>query len=122
MTNQPAYLDLDAIDTEVTLVIKLKGTEHKLVPITVDDFIANMATIEKMGTSGDVKAETELLIEMLSRSFPTIGKPVLWKLTLPQLNAIMAEAQKYSGQGAVTEEIRAKLAAEGNENPPIPKS
>jgi hypothetical protein len=122
MSASPTYLDLDAIETEVNLVVKLKGHEHRMVPITVQDFIQNMQIVQSMGTAGDITKEMELLITMLDKVFPTITRDELWKLTLPQLQAMFNMAQKLGGAEAVADEAKEKLAAEGNRNPRKPRS
>ena len=122
MTAQPNYLDLDAIDTEFTLVVKLDGTDHKLQPISLEDFVANLRKIQEMGVTTDPMQEVEMLVEMLSKAFPSIGEPRLRKLTLPQLSALMEKAREFNGENAVTREAKAQLASEGNANPQTPKS
>jgi hypothetical protein len=122
MSNQPNYLDLDAIGTEISLVVKLDGKDHQLQAISVDDFVTNLQIVQKMGTDVTVDQEIDLLVDMLSRAFPTIPKERLRKLTLPQLNALMSKAKEFNGQNAVTDEVKEKLKSEGAENPPKPMS
>jgi hypothetical protein len=116
------FIDLDAIDTDVTLVVKFKGAEHKMVAISVGDFVSNMRIIQDMGVASDPQKEMSLLIDMLDKVFPTITRDALWSLTLPQLQALFAKAQEFGGMNAVTDDVKQKLQAEGNENPLQPKS
>jgi hypothetical protein len=89
--------------------------EHKLAPLTVDDFIANTRAIEKF-TAGVVTAEAEIdmITGMLMRAFPTMTKEMLGRFTLPQLNKLVEFAQEHNGQ----KKVETEAAAEATENPP----
>jgi len=114
--NGPVYLDLDAIENEVEIVVKLNGKEHALQPITVDDFIYNTKLVQDLGTNPDFEKETMTIIKMLIRAFPTMTEEELRKLPLVKLNAILDFAQKHNGSKQV-EESMAEEAKEV-ENPP----
>lgn len=122
MTSNVTYIDLDAVKPEVALEVGLDGQKHALKPITVEEFIANLRLMEQMGATGSIEKETEILVEMLSRAFPTIGKERLWKLTVSQLNELLALAKRFNGQDRVSDDVKAELAAQGSENPPKPTS
>jgi hypothetical protein len=102
-------LDLDAIVPEKDVVLKLDKQDHPLVPVTVDNFVKNMKTMQKLGT-GQLDTETEkgLIVEMLEQVFPSVEKGRFGKLTMIQLNTLLNFARDNSGENDVQKE------AEGN--------
>ena len=116
--SNPTYLDLDAVDAEVDVTINFKGVKHKLVPITVEAFIANMKAVQKLGVSADTEAETNMLLEMLMHAFPTMTMADLRSMSLSQMAELMNFAKKYNGQEKTEQAMEAEAAA----NPPTPAS
>lgn len=115
MSSNMKYIDLDAVDPNANeVVIKLGGEEHKLVPITVEDFITNTKLVQSLGTSTDIEKEFEIVINMLCRSFPTIKEDQFRKLPLEKLNRILEIARANNGE----EEVKKEAEAEAQENPP----
>lgn len=106
------FIDLDSIVPENEVVVKLGDVRHTLVPITVEDFVANSKAIMNYA-KGDKTIEDELTLVtgMLLRAFPTMTQEMLNKLDLIKLNKLSEFAQKHNGQKKVEEQAAA-------ENPP----
>ena len=115
MTKQTAgkttYLDLDAVVADNEVVVKLGGVEHKLVPITLEDFVRNTKIVQDMGVTTDPETEMKLVTDMLFRAFPTMTPEITNKLTLIQLNTLMEFAQKHNGTKKVEKEAGDDAAA-----------
>lgn len=110
----PIVLDLDDLVKD-DFVVKLKGKEHKLHPVTLGTFLENIKDIEKIGKSASIEDEINLTRKMLQRAFPTMDVDDLDGLTLGQMNKILDFAYEHNGQKA-----NEKKATEegGNSNPP----
>lgn len=106
------YLDLDAVlpDTEVT--VKLGGVEHKLVPITLEDFVRNTKIVQVMGATTDPDKEMAMVTDMLFRAFPTMTQEITNKLTLVQLNRLMEFSMEHNGAKKVEQEAGKDAAAD----------
>jgi hypothetical protein len=93
MAKTPVYLDLDAVAPEKEIVVKLGGKEHTLVPVSVDDFVKNVAAMEDLaGSEGDLLKTMNILKNVVQRAFPTLDMETISKLTLPQLNSSPASS------------------------------
>lgn len=102
--NNVRYLDLDAVLAETPeVVIKLFGKEHKLAPLSVDDFLGNLKIVEKLGLNPSTEEEIAAVKQMLLKSFPTVGEEDLRKLTLSQLQRFLEFAQEANGESEVKE-------------------
>ena len=66
------YLDLDAVVPDTEVIVKLGGVEHKLVPITLEDFVRNTKTVQSMNATADPDAEMAMVRDMLERAFPSM--------------------------------------------------
>lgn len=109
--SKKVVLDLDAIVPEKDVVLKLDGKEHPLVPVTVDNFVRNMKTMQKLGTGTlDTEEEKNVIVAMLSQVFPSVPEGRFGKLSMPQLNQLLTFARSNSGE----EEV----ATEAQGNPP----
>jgi hypothetical protein len=112
MNPNRVLLDLDAIVPEKDVVIVLDKQEHKLVPVTVENFVKNMKTMEKLGTGAlDNETEKNLIVEMLGQVFPTVPAGRFDKLTMQQLNTLLTFSRENSGEDQVEKEAT-------SENPP----
>jgi hypothetical protein len=109
-----SYLDLDAVVPDNDVVVKFGGKEHKLVPITLEDFVKNTKAVQAMGTSTDPDAEMAVIKDMLQRAFPTITPDMTLKFSLLQLNTLLDFAMKHNGSKKVEEAAEADAA-----NPPM---
>lgn len=101
-------IDLDAIDNFPDLVVKLAGKEHKLVPVSVDDFVANTKLLASLGKDGDLEKEVEGLKSIILRAFPTMDRDDLGRVPLVNLNKLVGVAQGNDGTNAVKEEVEAE--------------
>jgi hypothetical protein len=109
MASSTTIIDLDAVDQFPDVVAKLGGKKHKLVPVSVEDFIANTKLLQTLGKDGDIDAEVSGLIQIILRAFPTMTEDMLRKLPLVNLNKLMGIAQDHDGTKKVQGE-----ASEGN--------
>lgn len=108
MTAPVKFIDLDAIVPD-EVVVKLGGIEHKLVPLSVEDFINNTKDVEKYASEViSTEAEIEMVSKMLMRAFPTMTVEMLRKLTLPQLQTLVQFAQDHNGQRQVEKDNEAE--------------
>lgn len=105
------FLDLDAVDVGPEVVIKLQGVEHKLKPISVEDFIVNTKALQSLGAEADFEAEVGMVVDMLTRAFPTMTTDMLKKLPMAALNKMLDFANANNGAAAVKEEAKAEAAA-----------
>lgn len=113
MSQSPNYLDLDAVLPEVELVVKLNGKEHRLKPLSVEDFVRNMKDQAALAaSSGDVETEIDTVIKMLARAFPTMQAADLKKVELNKLWKLLEFARENNGSKAAEGEL-----TEAPENP-----
>lgn len=118
MSSKVKFLDLDALEDKDEFVIKINGEQHKLVPITVRNFVKNTKIVANLPQNMTVEEETTVIIEMLGRAFPTIPEDDLWEIPLDKLNTLLEFAQQNNGSNAVNE----KAEAEAEANPPVAAS
>lgn len=104
------YLDLDKVEAP-EVVIRLDGVEHQLKQITLSDWIANTKEVQNLvAASGDLEVESNVIIAMIARSFPTLEKEVLMNMPLIKLNKILAYANGNNGTNDVAREVEAQTA------------
>src|SRR5690606_28278618 len=84
----PLYINLDAIESAPLAVIRVDGKEHKLVSITVEDFIANFKDVERLSLSASVLDEVEVLTSVILRGFPTLKRESVLKWPMEYLQRI----------------------------------
>lgn len=116
MAKPVTYIDLDAVVPQNEVVVKLDGADHRLVPITLEDFVKNTKLVEKLNegdkTDGEaLELQVNTLIDMVGRAFPTIGADRLRRLNIPQLNQLLDVAKSNNGQETVEKEAAAEAAA-----------
>jgi len=99
------YLDLDEIVVPEK-VLKLFKEEHVMKPLSVEDFISNIKEAKKLEASGesDVGDHILALTGMIGKLFPTVTQETLGKLSMSQLNAILAFARDDDGDENVGKE------------------
>jgi hypothetical protein len=114
--DSPFYLDLDAVKPDETIVVKLGGNEHPLKPISIDDFIENTRTIQKLQAAGvgDTSEETEIIIGMLQRAFPSMTRELIGTLDIARMRRLMEFAMEHNG----TRESQKEADSAQQENPP----
>lgn len=115
MASNTNLIDLDAVDNFPDVTVKLGGKNHKLVPVSVDDFVANTKLLAKLGMGGDIGAEVEGLKDIILRAFPTIERELLGKVPLVNLNKLVGMAQDNDGSNAVKADVEAEAVASGND-------
>ncbi|QIG75621.1 hypothetical protein EVC20_050 [Rhizobium phage RHph_Y2_17_1] len=97
---EPAYLDLDAVESPVNFTVKFKGVEHKVEETSVSDFIATARAIESLSVDASVEKELEVSISIINRCLPTIPVEDLRTLKLSQLQAIKDFVMTANGEKA----------------------
>lgn len=107
------YLDLDEIETP-KVTIKLNNVRHELKALTLSDWIANTREIERLKISGEIETESDVIMKMITRAFPTLSFEILAEIPLAKLNAILEFANGQNGGNVATKEAKAQAAA----NPP----
>jgi hypothetical protein len=114
MTDKTEFLDLDAI-VSAEVVVKLAGKEHKLKPLSVEDFIQNTIDQRALGAATQIEDEVELVLKMLNRAFPTLLVDDLRKVDLKRLWALLNFALEKNGSNQAKDE--ADAAGAPTENP-----
>lgn len=112
MSDATNFLDLDAVAPEIDLTVKLNGKKHKLKPLSVEDFIKNTKDQAALGASTQVEDEVNLVLRMLTRSFPTMTEDELRQVPLNKLWKLLEFARDNGGASKVEEETKAETAAE----------
>jgi hypothetical protein len=113
MASPTQFIDLDAIDNFPDVTVQLGGKKHKLVPVSVDDFVANTKLLAALGKAGDIEQEVEGLKQIILRAFPTMTIEMLGKVPLVNLNKLVGVAQDHDGSNDVKKEAAEQAAAEG---------
>lgn len=105
------YVDLDALVPD-TLVLKFKGVEYALAPVTLADFLKNLSVMQTAGKTDDPKKAISLMRDILERAFPTAPKAMFEDMTLAQLNHLVQKVREFNGEARVEGEM--EQAATGN--------
>jgi hypothetical protein len=107
------YLDLDAV-APIEKTFKFKGKTHEILPISVEDFIRN-AKRAREGDTQDlgVDQQVALMVELIAPSVPTLPVTELRKMSVKQLNALLAFIRTEDG----TEEGNKEAAAAAERSP-----
>ncbi len=108
------YFDLDEVAQE-EIVIRIFGEDHKLKPVSVDDFIKNSREQEAADnvSEDDLVGQLGLTKKMLQRAFPTMPDDIFTKMTMLQLNKLVQLAHGLNGQKQAQAE-NAEAARAGN--------
>lgn len=101
------FLDLDALTESTEKVVKIKGKEHILKPVTVGQFIENAKIVERLGTNPKFEDEFEAIVKMLLRAFPSMSRVDLEDLPIEHLNAVLEFARDNDGTRASEGEVAA---------------
>lgn len=106
-------LNLDAFASkqeERKLIIN--GVSHVIVGMTVENFIETTKAAERISGDASIADQVEATMDMIQRSVPTVGRDLLSKCSLDQLQAITAFVRGDNVDEAETEGEQA-LPAEG---------
>lgn len=109
-------LDLDALASEER-AIRLNGEEHVMAEVSVGEFIDLIRKTDEMEDKDlDLATQMELMVDLVSRRFPTAPKDALRGLGITKLNRIIAftRATAESEAEEATKELAA-AAQEGDE-------
>lgn len=112
------FLDLDALAPEVAVSITIDGDNHKMVEMTVKDFIwaQKIAGESQAIKAEDMKDEDyervmERMIDVLDRQFPTCGREKIASLSIAKLTALIKFTGQLGAEGATA--AIAEAAEEG---------
>lgn len=65
-------LNIDDLRSEVPFTIRVNGKSHDMAAPTIQNFIDNMKDLEALAAEPDVLKETEMVVRMVVRAFPTL--------------------------------------------------
>lgn len=84
-------LNLDQLETTIDKVVTIKGVDHRMTPLSVEDFINQMKEIDEATSSEMTALEMyELSLRVILRAFPTITEAQLRTLNTWQIDALYA--------------------------------
>lgn len=83
-------LNLDELETAIEKTIVHKGQKHVFAPFSVKDFVENLKQIEAYSKQDEIPVSEymEHMINMVVRSFPSLGEDEVRELPMPKLKAI----------------------------------
>lgn len=105
--SQPKYINLDAVETATAVIVKLKGKEHPLKEVTVQDYIDNLKKITAISRASSPEEEFEVVLSLLLEAYPTMVREDLSGLTLAQLRTLSDETRAASGEAQTDREAKA---------------
>lgn len=110
-------INLAALSKEpAVVIIDENGVRHEMKPATVGSFIENVKTIESMGTNASTEDEMNVMMDIITRAFPTITKEMITKWPLENLQSISNMARGHNSELVTEDEDAAKEAeASGND-------
>lgn len=120
MSDLTRYLDLDALTTQrAEAGFKLDGTFHQMVPVSVENFVANLKGVQalqdflKTAEDASLVAEKnlDLACRTLSRAYPTLSYEQFHALPMWQLDTITKYTQALDGTDAANAEAAKEAAA-----------
>ena len=103
--------DVPASSTEV--VVKLKGKEHEMVPLSVKKFIEHIRRVEAL-EKGTILDEVGVMVDSIRDAVPTMPQEDLEELSLEQMQQIVTHIQKAS-EAKDEDEDESEKDSEGNE-------
>lgn len=104
-------LDLDQL-VPVTRAVTLKGERHEMKQLTVEDFLKNVKLFTQLSESQNVDEQFTLMVEVISKAFPSMKVEDVKSLTLPQLNALA----KFVEEADKDEQVKEAAAQGGEKN------
>lgn len=104
----PRFLDLDALAPEIGVSITLKGKNHKMAEMSVQDFVwaQKLAGENKELDPENMKDEDfeyvmTRMIDVLARQFPTCEREDIAGLPISKLTALIKFTGQLGAEGAV---------------------
>lgn len=108
------FLDLDSLQDDLQITIKLKGETHALKEMSVADFIWVQQRSKDLEANQDELSNIKSLVEIIHRQFPTTKIEDLQELPLSKLMSIGNFVREATLNGA---ESAIQAAKEGNATP-----
>jgi hypothetical protein len=94
------------------VIVTTDGERHEMIPATVESFIENVKLVEGLGTAASVVDEMEVMIKIITRSFPTISEAEVRSWPLENLQSISDLARGQNGELVTTDEEKLDEAIE----------
>lgn len=91
-------LNLDEIETGLERTVVLGGKSYPLKPMSVEDYIAQLKDAQAAEKEQDTVKLFELMVNSVGRAFPTMKEAVVRKMTVAQLQKLMAFVQSIAEQ------------------------
>jgi hypothetical protein len=89
-------LNLDEIETGLERTVVLGGKNYPLKPMSVEDYIAQLKDAQAAEKEQDTVKLFELMVNSVGRAFPSMKEGVIRKLTVAQLQKLMAFVQSVA--------------------------
>lgn len=89
-------LNIDEIVNEAPKhQIQLNGEMHEMHEPTVKDFIKNLRAFENLAESPSPSQEVEMMVDVVSRAFPTVKRSDFEEMSLDKINKIFEFARGF---------------------------
>lgn len=87
------------------------GTKHEMIPTSVGDFLTNLKEVEDLGVNASPIQEAQLILNAVSRSFPTLPRAELetWPLDIVRnvyVSVIIANGEHVADSPEKLEEAK----------------
>lgn len=109
------FLNLDEVTPEAEVVVTIDGQDHKMVEMSVSDFLWAQKRLADLEDNKDEMSPVEMLqvtVDVLCRQFPTVKREQFERLGLTRLNKLVQFTQETAAKGA--EDAVAEQVKEGN--------
>lgn len=104
-------INLAALSKEPTVVIVTEdGERHEMKRATVGSFIDNIKIIESLGVNASTEEEMNVMIQIITRAFPTISEQMVKDWPLEHLQSISEMARGQNSELVSSSEEEAKEA------------
>ena len=121
MSDNPELLDLDALVPARVRSLKYKGENHEFVPISVEDWLANLRDVRELSMFMDrddvgpdqVAAEQmRVTIASLVRSYPTLTEADFREMGMEKMDAVVKFTRALDGSDKTEAAMRAETGAD----------
>lgn len=105
-------LNLDKLDSKQVRQLVIGGKSYPVEEMTVGNFIETTRSAERVAEAS-IADQIEATVEMIQRSVPTLERSLLEKLSLEQLQTIVAFVRGDAVEGVEEEKAPAKGGVKG---------
>ena len=107
------YINLKDFNTPKMIITDVTGKEHKMKPMSTQDFMTNAEEAGNLKADPKISDELNLVITMLSRSFPTMKIEDFKVMPFEALTAILDVVKKINS-GETEDKIAGEVANSGD--------